>query len=65
MDNRYSHANGGTGLGLALVRELAELHGGEFSIYSKVNVGTSATVRLPQPPTKEKELPNVTCHNAA
>jgi cell cycle sensor histidine kinase DivJ len=37
----------GTGLGLSLVRGLAELHGGEMFIESTLGEGTSVTVRLP------------------
>ena len=37
----------GTGLGLSLVRSLAELHGGVMSIDSTLGEGTAVTVRLP------------------
>ncbi len=37
----------GTGLGLALVRSLAQLHGGTMAIRSVLGEGTSVTVRLP------------------
>jgi cell cycle sensor histidine kinase DivJ len=37
----------GTGLGLSLVRSLAELHGGRMSIESTLGEGTAVTVRLP------------------
>jgi PAS domain S-box-containing protein len=37
----------GTGIGLALVRELVELHGGEVSVRSRVGEGTTFTVRIP------------------
>ncbi len=38
---------GGTGLGLALARGLAELHEGELTLSSRPGKGTTATVRLP------------------
>jgi two-component system phosphate regulon sensor histidine kinase PhoR len=37
----------GTGLGLALVREIAELHGGRVNVESKVNQGSTFSLRLP------------------
>ncbi len=37
----------GTGLGLPIVKRLIELHDGKFSLSSKVNVGTSATISIP------------------
>jgi signal transduction histidine kinase len=40
-------ARGGTGLGLALVRGLAERHGGEVKISSVLGVGTTVRVTMP------------------
>jgi len=37
----------GTGLGLPLVKELIELHGGELAIDSEVGVGTSVRISFP------------------
>ena len=37
----------GTGLGLALVREIAELHHGSVSVRSEVNQGSTFTLRIP------------------
>ncbi len=38
----------GTGLGLALVREIAELHGGSVTVASQVNAGSTFTLRIPR-----------------
>lgn len=40
----------GTGLGLPLTKELAELHGGSLTMESSVNVGTTVTITLPPDP---------------
>ncbi|HEY1707721.1 MAG TPA: ATP-binding protein [Rhizomicrobium sp.] len=47
IDNRYSRQEGGTGLGLSLVRGLAQLHGGRAWIESEVGVGTRVYVYFP------------------
>jgi len=43
QDSLYS----GTGIGLAMLREYVELHGGEVSVDSQINLGTSFKVVLP------------------
>ncbi|MEI6984685.1 MAG: PAS-domain containing protein [Rhodospirillaceae bacterium] len=47
VDNRYSRSTGGTGLGLALVKGLVELHGGQVVLQSQLGCGTSVTVTFP------------------
>jgi len=42
-----SRTHEGTGIGLALVRDLAELHGGAVEVESVVGVGTTFRVRIP------------------
>ena len=37
----------GTGLGMALVKSLAQLHGGSMRVHSELGVGTSVCLRLP------------------
>jgi signal transduction histidine kinase len=39
---------GGVGIGLALAKELAELHGGELSVRSDVGRGTTFSLKLPK-----------------
>ncbi len=60
----YSQANieisrkfGGTGLGLALCRQLSDLMGGQLSVDSVIGVGTSFTFALPVVFGSEQSLP--------
>ncbi len=46
-ENVATRAKEGTGLGLALVKSLATLHGGEFLLESVLGLGTTVRVRLP------------------
>lgn len=48
VENEHAKANQGTGLGLALCRSFAEMHGGELTITSEVGVGTMVSVNLPR-----------------
>jgi two-component system cell cycle sensor histidine kinase PleC len=43
LSRRYE----GTGLGLPLAKSLVELHGGQLTIQSARDQGTTATIRLP------------------
>ncbi len=48
LDNSYTRSAGGTGLGLALVKALIELHGGTVTLTSAPGHGTTALVHLPR-----------------
>jgi signal transduction histidine kinase len=41
------HADGGTGLGLALCRKIIEMHEGEISIRGKEEEGTTVCILMP------------------
>ena len=47
IDNQYSRSGGGTGLGLALISGLTDLHGGRVHIDSRVGEGTTVIVSFP------------------
>ena len=46
VDKSRSRAQGGAGLGLALVSKIVELHEGAIDIASEIGQGTSVTVTL-------------------
>jgi signal transduction histidine kinase len=48
VDSRLERKYEGTGLGLPLSRQLAEMHGGELVLESTVGAGTTVTVTLPR-----------------
>jgi CheY-like chemotaxis protein len=46
-DGSATRTHGGTGIGLALAKEITELHGGTIGVESAIGFGTRFTVRLP------------------
>jgi cell cycle sensor histidine kinase DivJ len=47
VESAQTRAKEGTGLGLALVRSLAAMHGGDMTLESALGMGTTVIVRLP------------------
>ena len=47
VDKGRSRNNGGTGLGLSIVKHIVELHGGEVSVQSELDEGTTFSFSLP------------------
>jgi two-component system, cell cycle sensor histidine kinase DivJ len=63
--NAYQRRREGTGLGLSIVKRLITLHGGDLTVQSKIDQGTSVTVTLPliftplAPPSKSGPPANI------
>jgi len=47
IDSALNRQYSGTGLGLALVKQIAELHGGTVEVSSQVGIGSRFTVQIP------------------
>lgn len=47
VDYSRSRENGGTGLGLSLVKHTCQAHGGSVDVWSKLGQGSTFTLRLP------------------
>ncbi|HEY8183845.1 MAG TPA: ATP-binding protein, partial [Thermoanaerobaculia bacterium] len=45
--NKSLRGGGGTGLGLYIVRQIVEAHGGEVTVASLEGIGTSMVIKLP------------------
>jgi len=54
----YQRRHEGTGLGLSIVKSLVAMHGGEMTVQSQIDVGTTVTVTLPMVFTPPAEKPS-------
>jgi two-component system cell cycle sensor histidine kinase PleC len=61
VESELGRRNQGTGLGLPLTKELAELHGGSLTMDSNPGFGTTVTIMLPV--TSGNPAPNMTLIN--
>ena len=50
VSSELTRGHEGSGLGLSITKELAELHGGGLHIDSTVGEGTTVTIRMPVNP---------------
>lgn len=57
IDNSDTRRHRGSGLGLALSKELAELHGGSITVESTLGEGSRFTCVIPDPVSTEAEPP--------
>ncbi|MFB2973210.1 GAF domain-containing protein [Aerosakkonema sp. BLCC-F183] len=55
LDSKLNRKYEGTGLGLALTRRLARLHGGDLSVESQLGKGSKFSIYLPDIPAKIPE----------
>ncbi|MDX2255444.1 MAG: PAS domain-containing protein [Pseudanabaenaceae cyanobacterium bins.39] len=50
IDSALNRKHTGTGLGLTLVKQIVELHGGKVGLTSKLGAGSCFTIDIPYPP---------------
>ncbi|MGI0489039.1 PAS domain S-box protein [Pantanalinema rosaneae CENA516] len=57
IDSSLNRHYSGTGLGLSLVRRIAELHGGSVTVQSQLGQGSCFTLRIPEPHSLTLPIP--------
>ncbi len=60
IDSSLNRQYAGTGLGLALVKRIVELHGGTVTVESELQRGSCFTIYLPFEPSLEAAIPSST-----
>jgi GAF domain-containing protein/CheY-like chemotaxis protein len=55
VDSSLTRTVGGTGLGLPIAKSLMEMQGGELTVMSEVNVGSTFSISIPTEPTAGAE----------
>ncbi len=61
-DNSYKRQHEGVGLGLSVVKGLANLHGGNLTIESTLGIGTTARIELPLETSINENSPTEIVH---
>lgn len=56
VDKARDRETGGSGLGLSIVRQIVNLHGGDVSVESVIGEGSTFTIRIPLDPVTEAEV---------
>jgi signal transduction histidine kinase len=59
VDKARSRERGGTGLGLAVVKHIAHVHGGQVSVTSTVGQGSTFTLYIPRDVKLESSVATV------
>lgn len=59
VDGSSTREHEGTGIGLSLVKELVELHGGEIEVVSEIGFGAEFNIFIPGDIFKESEITNL------
>lgn len=64
VENIFTRAHAGSGLGLSLVKHLIELHGGHVEMISTEGQGTSVTIYFPKERIVQEQIEKISAENA-